>query len=222
MRRLALLFAAPLLLAAPAAAQDFEGMVAMKVTNNEMPEPITMRMYVTADRQAMVMPMPESAGPMAGKEVRMVINPGTGKITMLMPAPPGVPAKGMKMSMDFSQIAADAQEDASNVKITALGSSQTVGGMRCEDYEVVTEEETVKMCVSTEMGRYRFPEMTGPRPTVPAWVEAFGNKPAFPLKVWTDDGSMTMEVISIERGPVAAEILDDNPEGFMAMPGMGG
>lgn len=208
------------LLAAPAAAQDFEGTIAMTMTSAEMPEPLAVRLYLTADKQAMVMAMPSSAGPMAGKEVRMVVNPAAGKITTLMPPPPGMPAKGMKMVMDFSSVAAEAE--AANVKVTPLGSSQVIVGMSCDDYEIVTEEQTVKVCVSRELGRYRFPEMTGARPEMPGWVKAFGDKPAFPLKVWTDDGSLTMEVTAVERGPVSGEILDDNPEGFMSVPGMGG
>ena len=222
MRRPWMLLAAPFLLAAPVAAQDFEGMIAMEMTSKEMAEPMAMKMYVTGAKQAMVMTMPGDAGPMAGKEMRMVVNPGTGKLTILTPAPPGMPAKGMKMVMDFSSIATEAEAEVANVKVTALGTSQTVLGMKCEDYEVVTEEETVKMCVSDQLGRYSFPEMSGSRPEMPGWAKAFGDKPAFPLKVWTEDGSMTMEVTAVERGPVAAEILEENPEGFMSMPGMGG
>lgn len=221
MRQAMLLLALPLL-AAPVAAQDFEGMIAMKMTSKEMTEPVAMKMYVAGSRQAMVMNMPAAAGPMAGKEMRMVINPATGKLTMLMPAPPGMPGKGMKMVMDFGSAAA-AAEGAPDGSLRALGSSQQVAGMSCDDYAVTTSEGTFKMCITTKLGRYGFPDMSGgARPELPGWVRAFGDKPAFPLKVWTDDGSMTMEVTEIKRGPIDPALLEESPEGFMLMPGMGG
>lgn len=223
MRKALLLIAVPLL-AAPVAAQEFEGMIAMKMTSKDIPEPMTMKMYLTEGKQAMVMNMPASAGPMAGEEMRMVINPGTGKLTMLMPMPPGMGGgKGMKMVMDFGSVAAQANESAPEGNVRKLGTSQQVAGLPCDDYEVTSQGEKFKMCVSAAMGHYRFPDMSGgARPEMPGWIKAFGDKPAFPLKVWTDDGSMQMEVTEIKRGPVDAALLEDNPAGYMPMPGMGG
>ena len=220
MRKLLPLLLLPVL-AAPVAAQDFEGSIAMKMTSANTPEPITMTFYHAGDRQAMVMAMP--SGPMAGKQVRMVINPTTKKLTMLMPMPPGMPGKGMKMVMDFGTMADQAEAKTTDAKVTALGTSQKIAGMSCDDYEVTTQDETIKICMTDQLGRYNFPTMTGRgRPQLPEWASAFGNKPVFPLKVWKDDGSMSMEVTTIQRGPVDPTLLEDNPEGYMSMPsGMG-
>jgi hypothetical protein len=171
------------------------------------------------------MTLPASSGPMAGQEVRMVINQATKKLTMLMPMPPGMPGngKGMKMVMDFGMMQDQAETKAGDAKVTALGTSQQIAGMSCDDYEVTTKDETVKMCMTDALGHYAFPDFTGRgRPQMPEWVAAFGNKPVFQLKMWTDDGSMSMEVLSVKKGPVDPAILDDSPAGFMSMPGMGG
>ncbi len=222
MRKLLPLLLLPLL-AAPLAGQEFEGSIAMKMTGKDLPEPMTMTFYVGGGRQAMVMAMP--SGPMAGKEVRMVINPATSKMTMLMPMPPGMPGngKGMKTVMDFGKMADQAESKAGTATVKALGTSQQVAGMKCDDYQVTTKDETINLCMTDKLGRYAFPDMAGRgRPQLPEWTAAFGDKNVFPLKVWKDDGSMTMEVLSVKRGPVDAAILDDSPEGYMAMPGMGG
>lgn len=226
MRTTLLLLATPLLLAAPAAGQDFEGTISMSMTARELGETMRMKLYVTPARQAMVMTMPASAGPMAGQEVRMVVNPATSKMAMFMPAPPGMPGGGKGIKMVFNFGAAVAQTGAeAEATVSALGSTQVVAGMSCEDYEVRTNEGSFRMCVTTAMGQYRFPEMTGgSSPQMPGWVKAFGNRPVFPLKITADDGSMSAEVTAIEKGPVPAAIVDDNTPGYteMGMPGMGG
>ena len=56
----------------------------------------------------------------------------------------------------------------------------------------------------------------------PAWANAFGDRPFFPLKVWTKENSVSMEVTSVKRGAVAAEVFDENPAGYMTAPAMPG
>lgn len=227
MRRLTTLLLLPVL-AAPLAAQDFEGSITMKMTTKEVADPISMTFYRSGNRQAMVMTMPASAGPSAGQEVRMVLNADARKLTMLMPMPAGMPGmpgggKGMKMTMDLGQMTERAERQAGDAKVTALGSSQEIAGMSCDDYQVTTKDETFKMCMTDQLGRYAFPEMTGRgRPEMPEWMAAFGSKPVFPLKMWKDDGSMSMEVTAVKKGPVDPALLDENPVGYAAMPGMGG
>lgn len=228
MRRLATLLAAPILLTAPVAAQDFTGKIVMKISGGEMKESMDMTLYLAESKQAIVMLAPADAGPMAGQEIRMVIDPAAGKLTTLMPMPPGMGgmpgAKGMKMVTDFSQATQKAEQAAGESSARELGTSQTIAGMKCDDWEVTTKEETVNMCLTTELGPYRIPEMgqMGRPPEMPAWTKAFGNKPVFPLRVWGGKDNVEMIVTGVERGSVPARILDANPEGYMAMPGMGG
>ena len=213
-----------LLLAAPAAAQNFEGVVTMQTRAEG--NTIQMKAYLTDARQAMVMQMPASAGPMAGAEIRMVIDPATRKVTMLVPTGPNSPmpgVKGMKMVVDMQDVANEASD--ANTSLRKLGTSQTIAGMKCDDYEVTTDDGTIKMCTTTALGRYMMPEMSGragPPGGVPEWAQAFGNDPVFPLKVWNDEGTMSMEVISVERGAVPAAMLDDSPAGYMSAGGMMG
>lgn len=209
-------------LAGPLSAQEFTGSITVTMSNPQMGEAMDATFYIAGEKQAMVMKMPASAGPMAGMEVRMVVNKAARQLTTLIPMPPGspMPGKGMKQVTKFGD-AVDNAADA-DVKITPLGTKQTVAGMSCDDYEVVTKDQTVKMCVTDKLGRYAFPELSGRSPRSPSWTRAFGDKPAFPLKLWQDDGKMSMTVTSVKRGDVPAPMFDENPEGYTSMPGMGG
>jgi hypothetical protein len=57
--------------------------------------------------------------------------------------------------------------------------------------------------------------------SVPSWSKAFGDRPAFPLKVWSEDGKMDLEVTSVDRAPVAASVFEI-PEGYVDMSAMRG
>ncbi len=209
-------------LAGPVAAQEFTGSITMTMTSPAMGE-ADVTFYVAGARQVMVMKMPESAGPLAGMDMRMVVNTTTHQITTLIPMPPGspMPGKGMKQVTKFSDEPGTDGDDA-DVKISPLGTKQTIAGMSCDDYQVTTKDQSLKMCVTDKLGHYRFPELSGRAPKAPSWTKAFGGKAAFPLKLWQDDGKMSMTVTKVTRGDVPAPILDENPEGYTTMPGMGG
>src|SRR4051794_22403467 len=91
MRRSVLVVLAQLLVAAPLAAQ-FEGTITMKMSNANTNggDDMTMKVSIKGDKQATVMTMPASAGPMAGMEARMIVDPKTNVATTLMPLPPGM------------------------------------------------------------------------------------------------------------------------------------
>jgi hypothetical protein len=229
MRRTTLLLA-PVLLAAPLTAQGFEGTIAMRLSGGQMGA-MDITMHSKGDRSAMVMKMPASAGPMAGSEVRTVINNATHKMTMLLPAMPGMPlpagSKGMKMTMDMSDIpGAAGAENTDKVAVRKLGTSQTIAGYACDDYEVTADKQVMSMCVTDRLGKFTMPGtgMMGRQQAPPAWARAFGDKPMFPLKVWgnADGTAVQMEVLSVKAGSVPASVLDDSAEGYVDMSAMMG
>jgi len=229
MRRLLASVFLPLAAAAPLAAQQFEGTVHMKMTGNgPAAEGMLMRVAIKGDQQVTIVTLPANAGPMAGQEVRSIIDPKTQTMTTLMPMPPGMgamagmpDAKGMKMILDLAKLRGDAANSKGDIK--KLGSTQRIAGMSCDDYQITDENgKTVKACITSSIGRFMLPEMGGRRGGgggQPAWAKAFGDRPAFPLKVWSDDGNTNLEVTSVDRGPVAASLFEI-PDGYVDMSGM--
>ena len=58
--------------------------------------------------------------------------------------------------------------------------------------------------------------------TVVGWTKVFGTKEGFPLKVWSPSGGgVAMEVLSVERGAVSADMFEI-PEGYMDLGAMMG
>jgi hypothetical protein len=139
----------------------------------------------------------------------------------------GMPdAKGMKMVIDLSKITAQPAGSA-KADVKKLGTSQKIAGVSCDDYEITDENgKSVKVCVTSSLGRFRMPDLNGGMGrrgggagAQPAWVKAFGDKPAFPLKVWTDDGNTNIEVTSVDRAPVPASLFEI-PDGYVDMTAM--
>lgn len=220
-----------LLVTAPLAAQEWQGSMTMLMTSPDMGrEPVTMVMHRRGTMLANVMTMPPSAGPMAGQEMRMIIDEGSKKMTMLTPLPPGAmippamtggkPAKGMKIVMDLGAELADTKVPEGSVK--ALGTSQTIAGTKCEDYEVTTEGETMQMCLASGLGNFSFASAS-PRgmgaASVPAWARAIVGK--FPLQVRDKAGKFSMTTTKITPGAPAASLFEV-PEGYADMSAMMG
>ena len=223
-----MLLALPLLTVVPLGAQHFEGAIGVRMSVPKSDD-ISAVMLVKGERVAMTMTMPASAGPMAGQEARMIFEPESKSMTMLMPMPAGMPAmggaKGMKMVMKLDDLPKDDAERVANSELTTLGTSQVVAAMKCDDYELTTKgEKPTRMCLTSGMGRFVFPSMSGRGSGEPAWALKIREKGLFPLKVWTTDGKAQMEVTSIARKPVPASTFEI-PAGYMdasaMMGGMG-
>jgi hypothetical protein len=225
MRRAALILFAQVLCAAPMAAQ-FEGTVSMTVSGTGAGE-VSMKMAIQGDRQATIMTLPMSAGPMAGMEMRVVLDPKTNIATSLIPVPPALSqfpglanAKGIRTEIDLAKVASDAGADHS-ATIKKLGTSQRIAGLVCDDYEITPSKGTsVTACVTESLGHFVFPQfgggMGGGASAVPAWASAFGDKPSFPLKVRSADGTIAVDVTSVEKGRVDASLFEI-PEGYVDM-----
>ena len=211
-----------LLLAAPLAAQDFRGSITMRTVETNSGTPLEMRFHFGGDNR-MAMTMRPTSGPAAGAEMRMVVNQVNRTVTAFIAAP-GAPGggKGFKMVQQLPDESANA--DAQDVDVKKLGTSQTVAGYKCDDYEITARGETARICATESLGRFMMLQggpMGGGR-NAPPWAKAFGDKPMFPLKVTSPDGLTTVEVVSIEPGTPDAALFDENTPGYTSMPGMGG
>src|SRR5690348_2506790 len=86
MRRMLASVLLPLAAAAPLAAQQFEGTVNMKMTGNAPnAEGMTMRMAIKGDQQVTIVTLPATSGPLAGQEVRAIMDPKSQTVTTLIP-----------------------------------------------------------------------------------------------------------------------------------------
>lgn len=212
----------PMFLAAPLAAQAFEGTVTMKVGAGEQ---VTgeAKYFIKGDKLAVAMSMAQ----MQGIELRMLINTPPGKMTTLIPAtgpmasrlPAGT--KGMKRTVDMD--AEVSQTDMSKFQVKKLGTTQTIAGNSCDDFEMTDGTTVTKFCLATTLGRFVMPGggMGGRSQQMPAWAKAVGGKGGFPLKVQDAQGRVLMEVLKIERGSVPASTFEI-PEGYMDMGNMMG
>jgi len=203
-----------LMLAAPLGAQTFEGTVTMRMSVPDG-EPMEMKVHHADGKQAVVM-----TGP-GGMDMRMVMNMAESRMTTFM-SMPGAPGGGkIKMVSPMNNAGEGAGAEA-DLSVKKLGTTQTVAGMRCDDYEV-TDPKTDKpfrMCMTEALGRLNMP-MGGPGQgnSAPAWSRAFGNRPIFPLKVWDTDSHVAVEVISVDRGTPDKALFDENTPGYMTAPG---
>jgi hypothetical protein len=231
MRRVAVLMLVCAIPSAPLAAQ-FEGTIHMKMSSADgRSEPMTMTMVMKGDKEVSIMSMPASAGPMAGMEMRSIYDATTNTLTALMPMPPGMPAmpgmgdaKGIKTVMDMSKMSPRSDE---KVDIKKLGTSEKIAGLDCDDYEITQGSGKVsRACITQSIGKFVFPGGFGGmgrrgNSAPPGWARAFGDKPGFPLKVWSADGGVDLEVTSVEKGSVPASVFEI-PAGYVDMAGMRG
>ena len=222
-------------LAAPLAAQGFEGTVSMNIPAADG-SINSMKYLVKGAQAAVIMTAGASMGPMAGAEIRMIIDVKAGKTTMLIPLSGDMAAqfsgmgggnmKGIKQVIDLNQVAARA--DTTTPEVKALGTSQTIAGHKCNDFEVTANKEVTRVCLSTDMGSFTFPNMGGGfggrgrgGAAAPGWSRLLATHPGYPLKAWTTDGKVTFEVTKIEKGTVDQSMFEI-PEGYMDLGGMMG
>jgi len=211
-------------LAVPLQAQ-LEGTLNMMLRTNGGGEQ-TMKVEIKGDRQVTIMTLPQDAGPMAGMEMRAIYDQKARTVTTLLPVPPMLAqmpalanAKGIKNVVDLSNLEADTLHDDASIK--KLGTTENVAGIPCDDYEITSGKDApMRACIASTLGRFLYPRPTGGMgrsTSPPAWVRAFGNRPVFPVKVWSTDGKgVAMEVKSVQRGSIP-ESEFQVPEGYVDM-----
>jgi hypothetical protein len=228
MRRSALILLAQLATAAPLAAQ-FEGTVTARLSNVGPADEMMMKVAMKGDRQVTTVTMPASAGPMAGLEMRAIYDPKANTLTSLVPLPPMMQqmaaasnAKGIKNVTDLSNAGNSGSSD-DKLDVKKLGTHEKIAGFECDDYEITPANgKPARACITQALGHFMFPQTgngmgrRGGNGGAPAWSQAFGGHPGFPLKVWNSDGQTMMEVTSVDRGTVAASLFEI-PEGYVDM-----
>jgi hypothetical protein len=227
MRRVALVILAQVISAAPLSAQ-FEGTVTARAMNlNAAGEAMTMKMFIKGAKQATVITMPASAGPMAGLEMRMIIDAQSNTSTTLMPIPPmmqqmpaAANAKGIKNVIDLANVGREERGSKDDAQVKKLGTRERIAGVDCDDYEITSSNgKSMRACVTESLGRFFLPQTSNPMgrrgggSSSPAWARAFGGRPWFPLKVWDND-KIDLEVTAVERGSVPASLFEI-PDGYV-------
>ena len=220
MRRSTLLYLLPVLAAAPLAAQAFEGTVMMRMPVGGTA--LTDAKYmIKGDKIAAIMTMGPGAGPMAGKEMRMITDRTAMTMTMLIPIEMAG-MKGMKQVIDLKKAAA--AHTKTPVEAKALGTSDVVAGYKCDNFEITDGKRVSTLCITRELGTFIYPSggmMGRGGGDAPAWVTAMRDHPGFPLRVSDHDGKVIMEVTGVKKGNVPSDTFEI-PEGYSDMGGMMG
>jgi hypothetical protein len=222
-------------LAGPISAQGFEGTVTMNVpaAGAVVGE---MKYLIKGEQMAVITTLGSGSGPMAGAEVRMIMDMKNAKTTMLIPISGDMAAqfggmgggnmKGIKQVVDLNQMAGQ-QADPSKATFKALGTSQTIAGHKCADYEISDGKDVSKVCLASDMGAFAFAGAgglggrRGGGGGSPTWAALLKSHPGFPLKVTGADGKVSLEVTKIEKGAVDQSMFEI-PDGYMDMGGMMG
>ena len=216
--RLLLLLALPMMtLAPPLAAQQFEGSITVRIGEPGGTGSLLSRITTKGDKVLTVMALPGAAG----RELRMITDNRAHKLTRLTPFPPGMKlpagvslAKGVIDVRDLPAQAKSPVAGSPKTDTRKLGTSQTIAGTRCDDYEATGETgQVVRMCLASSLGHLAFGalgEGGGNGPPEP-WAGALGNKPLLPLKIWHPDGATVFEVVEIKRELVSPKVFDVPP-----------
>jgi len=204
-----------LLVAGPAGAQQFEGVVTMTVQGGRTGE--VTQMYKNG-KVRMEMKGPESQGGI------MLMEAGKSEVTMLMPS------EKMYMVMDPSMMGGrnPAASDTATFKVTKVGTSETIAGKSCDNY-LVGGAQDHEVCAAkglgffAGMGRGGMGRGRGPGGGMPDFsaskLMAEFKDGFFPLKVSRIEGekkAVVMEVTKIEEKPVPSSLFEI-PEGYTKM-----
>ena len=220
----------PVLAAAPLGAQQFEGSLNVRIRGDNSTETLDGVMTSKGNRTAIVFTAPASAGPMAGRDVKVIVDIDAKLATMLAANPPGMPAmgnmKGVKMSMKLEDIAGEVRDGMKDVdgELKKVGTSQTIAGTKCDNYQFVTKgEKPVNLCVTSELGHFNLidPGAMGGANGGPKWARMIKKGDLFPLKVWTSESDVYFEVTGVARKSVP-ESMFVIPSGYMDASGMMG
>jgi hypothetical protein len=207
------------LCAGPIAAQGFEGVVAYRMSGGEKSTDMTMSIKGSQVRTDM------SA---EGHNMAMLLDAQASTMTMIMAE------QKMYMTMDMKAMRDHANGmqhgDHAAPKITAMGTSETIAGRRCDNYLVETEKSKVEFCNAKGLGNFMAPQSpmgrgaSGPLNDLDNEAyRAFFKDGFFPLRVTSVDGGtrkVAMEATRVEPKALDASLFQV-PAGYteMHMPG---
>jgi hypothetical protein len=209
------------LVAAPgivSAQKEFEGAVTMNMNTAGMSVDVLTLSKAGKVRQEMSM---------MGQNMVSIIDASAGTGLVLMPA------MQMYMKLDLKALA-DQAGNHEMPKITPAGTTETIVGHTCENYNLEMQSGTMVMCVAKDLGFYTGSLSTqgpgaGGNASMQAYMDVFKQTfkdGFFPLKMTmsAEGQSMTMTVTRIEPKPVSDDQFKlDIPAGYteMKMPGRG-
>lgn len=194
-------------------AQTFEGTVTMRVNAGaraaaQLPGGATQLLeYQVRGGKVRV----SMGGPMGG--MAMLSVPQEKKLYMLIAAQQAY----MEMPMTEAVSAAGAAPQP-DVKITRTGKKETIAGIVCEHVLVAPASgQGADMCLTSELGRYVDPAQGMRSGVAYSWQKQLGD--GFPLKVTMPDGTVALEVVSVEKKRLPNDLFSV-PSNYnkMAMP----
>ena len=199
-----------LCVASVGAAQNFEGIITIRVpARGQNSEPQLIELLSRGARGVRV-----NVGGQMGA-VSMLSIPSEKKVYVLMDA------QSMYMEMANPDVAATAT-DGATPKITRTGTKETIAGYVCEHVLIETPKETNDVCMAKGLGGFvNFVGGMGMARTVaPAWQKTLAADGAFPLKVANGVGLVSLEVTKIEKKKLS-DALFTIPSNYTKMAGPG-
>ncbi len=195
---------------------QFEGTLVVRVGGPGGTGAMVMTLTAKGQKVLTVMALPGDK-----QEYRSITDNKTHTTTNFVPFPPGMAkppgvanAKGVITVVKNPVLALPTPKPGEKSDIRALGTSQSIAGYRCEDYEFTAAAGAVtRMCLSKQLGAV-FPGMMGGKSVSgqPApWAAALGSTPMTPLKVWHPGGEIVLEVIEVKRQLVSPRVFDAPP-----------
>jgi hypothetical protein len=182
-----------MLLAGAGAAQEFEGVVNIKMHAGA--EPMNMVYQIKGQRTRMEMNGPQ--GPAV-----VLMDMSAGSVTTLMPQ------MKMYMSMDLANIAGRTTPSGTGTlpKLTATGKKETVAGHSCEHW-LVGDQQDVDMCLAKGLGYFGMGQGPG-RGGLSDALKLFSRDPKTAAQIAADPqwsklmegGAFPMKISRIENG----------------------
>jgi hypothetical protein len=198
-----------------AQASPFEGVVHMTMTGQGQ-QSVPVAYYIKGNAARMEVQA-------QGMQMAMIMDMGAKKMYMVLPSQ----QMYMETSLEDMQNRAEAMEgNVGEPKVTKTGRTETVAGHQCEHWIISSSVDSASADVCMAKGIGTFMQGSSPmsrgRPE-PTWQREAREQGMFPLKVTSSDGSVALEVTSIERKPLDASLFQP-PSDYqkMPMPGMPG
>lgn len=182
-----------------ASAQPFEGEIQMRLSSTKPGDPARFMEYATR-RGALRLTATDAPGGLV-----MLLPRGDSKLYVLLPA--------QQSYMEAPMPPTTAPDGNAALTVKKTGRKETIAGVACEHLAVTYAGGTVDLCLTTALGPWLNPLRAAARSasgSVPFWDQALGAD-GFPLKVILPDGTVSMEVIKVERKRVAPSLFEVPP-----------
>jgi hypothetical protein len=210
--------------AAPGSLAGFEGDITLLTKSKKSHEPTPITLTVKGAKMRFDVPEDMEGAPKFGMHTHAIVNTAEKKAYTV------VDEQRMVMVMDLDRIgeqmkkmkpagAAEAANEAPP-KVTKTGHTDTVAGMKCEDWDMVNAKgKRGKVCVSEEEASFlSMPNLD--MPTDRVWAKELFDGKHLPLRMVSYDTAGTeetrLEVTKLERKPVPDTVFEI-PAGYKVM-----